>query len=196
MSAPTPRRDGDIVQRLPTLVVLHGLDEVAQPAARAEIVREIEEFAVRLGAGAVPPQHVVTTRPINSDLAEPSTRAFRVLRLARLDETAVNRLPAEGGARRWASPPAPARPACWQRRFGTAAPGVAGPPVRNSRPAVRPTGVAACSSCGRAAPHIPSVVAERVGQVGPVRAFGKAVFCAFPPAPVCLRTQPMSTPVL
>jgi hypothetical protein len=76
----------DIVQRLPTFVVLDGLDEVAQPAARAKIVREIEEFAARLGAGAVPPQLVVTTRPNNSDLAEPSARGFRVLRLARLDE--------------------------------------------------------------------------------------------------------------
>ncbi|NES14587.1 MULTISPECIES: NACHT domain-containing NTPase [Micromonospora] len=74
----------DVISRFPMLVVLDGLDEVAHQDARKRIVREIDEFAARLGAGATAPQLIVTTRPNASGLAEPSADKFETIALVPL----------------------------------------------------------------------------------------------------------------
>lgn len=55
----------------PMLLVLDGLDEVADPERRRAVVGHIEAFAARTGPGA-PTQIVVTTRPNASGLPEPA----------------------------------------------------------------------------------------------------------------------------
>lgn len=75
----------DILDRFPTLIVLDGLDEVASTDVRAQVVREIDGFAARLGTNSLsPPQLIVTTRPNASDLAEPSAEMFETIALSRL----------------------------------------------------------------------------------------------------------------
>ncbi|MEU4714290.1 hypothetical protein AB0F73_11645 [Micromonospora purpureochromogenes] len=74
----------DVISRFPMLIVLDGLDEVAHQEARKRIVKEIDEFAARLGAGAIAPQLIVTTRPNASGLAEPSADKFETIALVPL----------------------------------------------------------------------------------------------------------------
>jgi len=70
-----------IFQRVPSVVVLDGLDEVGSASARQGIVRCIDEFVSRGKAYDDPPKVIVTTRPSAGELAEPSTKFFEVLAL-------------------------------------------------------------------------------------------------------------------
>lgn len=74
----------DILHRFPTLVVLDGLDEVANAKTRDRVVAEIDRFASRLGNSVTPPQLVVTTRPNASGMAEPTQDMFETVTLSRL----------------------------------------------------------------------------------------------------------------
>jgi hypothetical protein len=76
----------EIMQRFPTLVVLDGLDEVAQVGVRQRVVQEIDAFAGRLRVSGIAPQLVVTTRPNSSDLPEPSNDTFESIVLSRLSD--------------------------------------------------------------------------------------------------------------
>lgn len=72
----------DLSDTFPMLIVLDGLDEVADPIRRQEVVSEIDRFAARFGASADKTgQVVVTTRPNRAGLAEPSTSRFVRLEL-------------------------------------------------------------------------------------------------------------------
>ncbi|MGW0778834.1 NACHT domain-containing protein [Streptomyces sp. NPDC002835] len=73
----------DLLARLPVLVVLDGLDEVASPSTRKRVVSEIDSFAARLRT-ALNAQLVVTTRPNAAELAEPSGGLFETITLTRL----------------------------------------------------------------------------------------------------------------
>ncbi len=75
----------DILSRSPILLVLDGLDEVANESTRTRVVREIDEFSARLGAmNRTGPQLIVTTRPNASNLSEPSPDMFETIALAPL----------------------------------------------------------------------------------------------------------------
>ncbi|MFJ7146618.1 NACHT domain-containing protein [Streptomyces sp. NPDC100445] len=76
----------DIIERLPVLIVLDGLDEVARPETRARVVEEIDRFTARLRT-ACRPQMIVTTRPNVAGLAEPTPERFETIALNRLGET-------------------------------------------------------------------------------------------------------------
>ncbi|MGW3405673.1 NACHT domain-containing protein [Streptomyces zhihengii] len=75
----------DILERLPVLIVLDGLDEVARPETRQRVVDEIDRFTARLHT-AFKPQVIVTTRPNVGSLAEPTTDRFETIALDRLSE--------------------------------------------------------------------------------------------------------------
>lgn len=53
----------DIFERVPSLVVLDGLDEVGSAAVRSRVVKEIDKFVGRGKVYADPPKIVVTARP-------------------------------------------------------------------------------------------------------------------------------------
>ncbi|MDX3433898.1 hypothetical protein PV664_34000 [Streptomyces sp. ME01-18a] len=74
----------DLLHRLPVLIVLDGLDEVARRDVRARVVKEVNEFCARLGTALTPPQVVVTTRPNASDFSEPDPDLFETIALSRL----------------------------------------------------------------------------------------------------------------
>ncbi|WP_435211437.1 NACHT domain-containing protein [Streptomyces sp. bgisy034] len=73
----------DLLGRLPVLVVLDGLDEVASPSTRTRVVSEIDSFTARLRT-AFNAQLIVTTRPNAAELAEPSEALFETITLTRL----------------------------------------------------------------------------------------------------------------
>ncbi len=73
----------DLLARLPVLVVLDGLDEVASPSTRKRAVSEIDSFAARLRT-ALNAQLIVTTRPNAAELAEPTEALFETITLTRL----------------------------------------------------------------------------------------------------------------
>ncbi|GAB1512578.1 NACHT domain-containing protein [Actinophytocola sp. KF-1] len=74
----------DIFERVPSLVVLDGLDEVGSTTARGRIVREIDKFVGRGKAYTDPPKVVVTTRPSAGELPEPSPSLFEIVTLNQL----------------------------------------------------------------------------------------------------------------
>lgn len=74
-----------LLQRVPSLIVLDGLDEVGSPSVRAKVVRAIDSFTSRARSYHVPPKIVVTTRPSAGELPEPSPERFEVLMLNPLD---------------------------------------------------------------------------------------------------------------
>lgn len=74
----------EILDRLPTLLVLDGLDEVGSGAERRKVVQEVNQFCARGRAYAVPPRVIVTTRPNSGDLAEPDRSLFEVISLSPL----------------------------------------------------------------------------------------------------------------
>jgi hypothetical protein len=80
----------DLLNRYPMLIVLDGLDEVAQRDTRSRVVRQIETFAGRWRYGGVPPKIVVTTRPNVADLPEPSGKLFETATLVKLDRELRN----------------------------------------------------------------------------------------------------------
>ncbi|MEJ2852300.1 MULTISPECIES: NACHT domain-containing protein [unclassified Saccharothrix] len=75
----------DLIDRFPLLLVLDGLDEVADSAVRATVVDQIEKLRARLSTNNWTPRVVVTTRPNSSNLAEPSTDHFEHVVLLPLD---------------------------------------------------------------------------------------------------------------
>ncbi|RNG23571.1 NACHT domain-containing protein [Streptomyces botrytidirepellens] len=76
----------DILERLPVLIVLDGLDEVARSDTRQRVVDEIDSFTARLRS-ALRPQVIVTTRPNVAGLAEPRSDRFETIALTRLNES-------------------------------------------------------------------------------------------------------------
>ena len=73
-----------LFDRVPSLVVLDGLDEVGSTTMRTTVVAEIDRFVRRGEAYPVPLQVVVTTRPSSNELPEPSADLFEVLTLNEL----------------------------------------------------------------------------------------------------------------
>ena len=72
----------DVLDRYPALIVLDGLDEVADRTAREQVVSEIDRLALRMGAIKHRRfQVVVTTRPNATGLPEPSADLFESIRL-------------------------------------------------------------------------------------------------------------------
>lgn len=74
----------DIFKRIPSLVVLDGLDEVGSVTIRARIVNEIDKFVGRGKSYSDPPRVVVTTRPSAGELPEPSPNLFEIVTLNQL----------------------------------------------------------------------------------------------------------------
>lgn len=74
----------DIFERVPSLIVLDGLDEVGSASVRGRIVREIDKFIGRGKAYTDPPKVVVTTRPSAGELPEPSLDLFEIVTLNQL----------------------------------------------------------------------------------------------------------------
>lgn len=74
------RQVNEILDVVPCIIILDGLDEVGKPQARARVVDEINRFANR---SRVVEGHriVVTTRPSANALPEPSPQLFDVLAL-------------------------------------------------------------------------------------------------------------------
>lgn len=71
----------DLFDRVPSIVVLDGLDEVGSASARAKVVAAIDQFVSRARSYDDPPRVLVTTRPSAGELPEPSPQAFEVLAL-------------------------------------------------------------------------------------------------------------------
>lgn len=74
----------DIFKRVPSIVLLDGLDEVGSPTMRGRIVNEIDKFAGRGKAYVQPPKVIVTTRPSAGELPEPSPDLFEIIVLNQL----------------------------------------------------------------------------------------------------------------
>lgn len=74
----------DIFERVPSLIVLDGLDEVGSATMRGKIVKEIDKFVGRGKAYTHPPKVVVTTRPSAGELPEPSPNLFEIVTLNQL----------------------------------------------------------------------------------------------------------------
>lgn len=75
----------EIFERVPSMVVLDGLDEVGRLRAREKIVEAIDQFCRRGKAYPTAPRVIVTTRPSTNALPEPSTDHFDLLVLNPLD---------------------------------------------------------------------------------------------------------------
>ncbi|WP_219826072.1 NACHT domain-containing protein [Nonomuraea typhae] len=75
----------DLLDRVPSVVVLDGLDEVASTSARRRVVREIDMFCSRGRTYAVEPKVIVTSRPNSAGLPEPNTDIFEVISLSPMD---------------------------------------------------------------------------------------------------------------
>lgn len=73
-----------IFERLPSLVVLDGLDEVGSASIRRRVVNEINAFAGRGKAYTEPLKVVVTTRPSAGELPEPAPDKFEIIALNQL----------------------------------------------------------------------------------------------------------------
>lgn len=74
----------DIFERVPSLVVLDGLDEVGSAGVRRTVVKEINLFAGRARTYTEPLKVVVTTRPSAGELPEPSSDMFEIITLNQL----------------------------------------------------------------------------------------------------------------
>ncbi|MFE5567063.1 NACHT domain-containing protein [Amycolatopsis japonica] len=75
----------DIFERVPSIVVLDGLDEVGRPRTREKVVEAIDQFCRRGKAYPTAPKVIVTTRPSSNALPEPSIGQFDLLILNPLD---------------------------------------------------------------------------------------------------------------
>ena len=75
----------DLFDRVPSLVVLDGLDEVGSVSARRRVVREIDLFCSQGKSYAVAPKVVVTSRPNSAGLPEPDPDMFEVISLSPMD---------------------------------------------------------------------------------------------------------------
>lgn len=74
----------DLFERVPSLIVLDGLDEVGNVTDRQRVVREIDLFCARGKSYAVEPRVIVTTRPNSAGLPEPSSDTFELISLSLL----------------------------------------------------------------------------------------------------------------
>jgi predicted NACHT family NTPase len=74
----------DIFERVPSLVILDGLDEVGSTTVRGRVVNEIDKFVGRGKAYTDPPKIVVTTRPSAGELPEASLDLFEIVALNQL----------------------------------------------------------------------------------------------------------------
>jgi hypothetical protein len=83
--AVTPSEVQELFERVPSLIVLDGLDEVGKVSDRKRVVNEIDLFCSRGKSYAVEPKVVVTTRPNSAGLAEPNPDIFEVISLSPLD---------------------------------------------------------------------------------------------------------------
>lgn len=75
----------DIFERVPSMVVLDGLDEVGLSKTRKKVVEAINQFCHRSNTYPTVPKVIVTTRPSTNELPEPSADLFEVLVLNPLD---------------------------------------------------------------------------------------------------------------
>lgn len=75
----------EIFDRVPSVVVLDGLDEVGNVDDRKRVVQEIDLFCARGKSYAVEPKVIVTTRPNSAGLPEPNHEIFEVISLSPLD---------------------------------------------------------------------------------------------------------------
>ncbi|HWV50451.1 MAG TPA: hypothetical protein VN035_13445 [Microbacterium sp.] len=74
----------DIFDRIPSIVVLDGLDEVGSPTLRRTVVTEIDKFVSRTRSYSQSTRVIVTTRPSAGELAEPSPDRFEAIALNQL----------------------------------------------------------------------------------------------------------------
>lgn len=79
----------DLLQRYPCLLVLDGLDEVAEPALRRLAVEQINALAMKMGGQLDWRQFqvIVTSRPNAMGLPEPDPKIFQTLQLDALSAT-------------------------------------------------------------------------------------------------------------
>jgi hypothetical protein len=75
----------DLFKRVPSVVVLDGLDEVGRVKTREKVVDAIDQFCRRANAYSTALKIIVTTRPSTNELPEPSAELFEVLVLNPLD---------------------------------------------------------------------------------------------------------------
>jgi len=73
-----------LFERVPSLIIFDGLDEVGSPSIRGRVVRAIDQFALRGHTYDPPLKIVVTTRPSAGELPEPTADLFEVLALSPL----------------------------------------------------------------------------------------------------------------
>lgn len=85
-----------IIERVPSIIVLDGLDEVGNVADRRRVVDEIDLFCSRGRAYSVQPKIVVTTRPNSAGLPEPNPDLFEVISLAPLRPHSATSICASG----------------------------------------------------------------------------------------------------
>jgi hypothetical protein len=69
----------DLFDRVPSLVILDGLDEVGSTRIRDRVVKAIDRFSRLSHAYPTPPKVVVSTRPSADQLPEPAADVFEVL---------------------------------------------------------------------------------------------------------------------
>ena len=81
----SPAEVQDLFSRVPSLIVLDGLDEVGNVRDRKQVVREIDLFCARGKSYAVEPRVIVTTRPNSAGLPEPDSSMFEIISLSPLD---------------------------------------------------------------------------------------------------------------
>ncbi|MBM0255560.1 NACHT domain-containing NTPase [Micromonospora sp. 4G55] len=80
-----PKDVQEIFERVPSMIVLDGLDEVGRPRTRKAVVEAINQFCRRNKAYRDVPKVVVTTRPSTNELPEPASDLFEVLVLRPLE---------------------------------------------------------------------------------------------------------------
>ncbi|MEN8675001.1 hypothetical protein [Nocardioides sp.] len=74
----------ELFERVPSIVVLDGLDEAGSPKMRGQVVDAINKFSWRGQTATDPVQVVVTTRPSTNELPEPDPELFEVIALDEL----------------------------------------------------------------------------------------------------------------
>ena len=80
----------ELFQRVPSIIVLDGLDEVGNIADRKRVIREIDLFCARGKSYAVGPKVIVTSRPNSARLPEPDPDVFETISLSPLDAALRN----------------------------------------------------------------------------------------------------------
>jgi hypothetical protein len=81
----TPQEVQEIFERVPSMVVLDGLDEVGNASDRKRVVEQIDLFCARGRSYSEQPKIIVTTRPNSAGLPEPNPDLFEIITLSPLD---------------------------------------------------------------------------------------------------------------